>query len=135
MRPRSVFGSVSGQTSLEVLFVIAFVIVFTLAIVLPYVSNQTQTNVSIQTKLAIFPLIEKNNHLVHISSIQPETTSTSLVMNVYTRGEWDSGVDASAFCDKVWCQIDPEGYYSSTTLVWYHNDDAIPFCSASNASC
>ncbi len=132
MRPRSLSSSISGQTSLEVLFVIAFVIVFSLGIALPYVSNQTLTNVSIQTKLAILPLIEKNNHLVHISSILPETTPSGLTMNVYTVGQWDNSVAAVAdsYCEKVWCRMDPEGYYDSRLLMWYHND--VLFCSASS---
>ena len=97
-----------------------------MAISLPYVTNQTKTNISIQTKLAILPLIEKNPHLVHISSILPEFDSGNLLMNINTQGKWDPSVNADDYCSAVCPFVDPDDYYANVDIAWVHND--LPFC-------
>ena len=119
-----------GQTSLEILMVVGFTLVLGLLIGIPFLENQTRTNAAIQTKLAILPFVEKNTHLLKISSIVTSVSPSPLPflsVTVHTKGVLDASISeelANGSCAYICSRIDPEGYFDGVSFVWDHNSES-----------
>ncbi|QQR92646.1 MAG: hypothetical protein IPJ89_00160 [Candidatus Iainarchaeum archaeon] len=127
------FHSSRGQSSMDSLLVMGFVVVVAMIILVPFVQNQAITNAALTAKLAVLPYLNANAAPIHVDSIIPVTTATTIAVDVVTTGQMDS--DTRASIDNVACldictQIRQSGAYAAATFSWTNNGNpSIVVCS------
>lgn len=127
------FHSSRGQSSMDSLLVMGFVVVVAMIILIPFVQNQAITNAALTAKLAVLPYLNANAFPIHIDSIVPVTTATTIAIDVVTAGQMDTGTRASidnAACLDICTQIRQSGAYAAATFSWTNNGNpSIVVCS------
>ncbi len=125
--------SVRGQSSMDSLLVMGFVVVVSMIILIPFVQNQAITNAALTAKLAVLPYLGGNAFPMHVDSIIPVATPTTIAVDVVTSGKMDSDTRnllTGAACLGICTEIKQSGAYSAATFSWTNSSTpALVVCS------
>ena len=95
--------------------------------------NQAITNAALTAKLAVLPYLGGNAFPMHVDSIVPVATTTTIAVDVITSGKMDSDTRnllTNAACLGICSEIKQSGAYSAATFSWTNSSTpAIVVCS------